>query len=431
MGSSEIHKFYKKTREERIAIVKEFAGLNDDEAKLLGENSVLSFETADKMVENVVGMQQLPLGIATNFLINGKDCLMPMAVEEPSVVAAASKVAGIARSSGGFETESDEPVMIGQIALAGVKDFEKAKKAIMEKKAELLENAKGIDSVLVKFGGGPRDIEVHERQAKSGKIMIVHLLVDVRDAMGANAVNTMVEAISPDIEGLSGGKSVLKIISNLAVHRKARAKAVFSKEAIGESFKGKEVGKSVEEIIDSILSVFEVAEVDQFRATTHNKGIMNGIDAVAIACGQDWRAIEAGAHSFAAFGKDYAPLSKYYKDGEGNIVGEIELPIAVGLVGGAVKTNPLAGVCLKIIGAKTAQELAEKMAAVGLAQNFAAIREIATRGIQAGHMALHAKNIAVMAGAGPEEIEAVAAKMAEEKNIRVDRAKEILEGMRK
>ncbi|MDP6670806.1 MAG: hydroxymethylglutaryl-CoA reductase, degradative [archaeon] len=431
MGSSEIHKFYKKSREERIALVKEFAELSDEEATLLGTNSVLSFETSDKMIENVVGMQQLPLGIATNFLIDGADCLIPMAVEEPSVVAAASKVAGIARTAGGFTTESDEPIMIGQIALVGVEDFEKAKSTIIGKKAELLEKAKGIDPVLVKFGGGPRDIEVHERQAKSGKIVMVHLLVDVRDAMGANAVNTMVESIASDIEELSGGKSRLRIISNLAVHRKARAKAVFSKEAIEESFKGKDTGKTTEEIIDAIIEVYEVAEADQFRATTHNKGVMNGIDAVAIACGQDWRAIEAGAHSFAAFETKYRPLTKYYKDDAGNLVGEIELPLAVGLVGGAVKTNPLAGVCLKLLKVKTAQELAEKIAAVGLAQNFAAIREIATRGIQAGHMALHGKNIAVMAGAKPEEIEAVSAKMAEEKNIRVNRAKEILEEMRK
>jgi hydroxymethylglutaryl-CoA reductase len=249
--------------------------------------------------------------------------------------------------------------------------------------------------------------------------------------MGANAVNTMVESIAPDIEELSGGTSRLRIISNLAIHRKARAKAVFSKEAIEESFKGKDTGKTTEEIIDAIIEVFEIAEADQFRATTHNKGVMNGIDAVAIACGQDWRAIEAGAHSFAAFETRYRPLTTYYKDKAGNLVGEIELPLAVGLVGGAVRTNPLAGVCIKILGVKTAQELAEKIAAVGLAQNFAAIREIATRGIQAGHMALHGKNIAVMAGAKPEEIEAVSAKMAEEKNIRVDRAKEILEEMRK
>ena len=384
MASSEIHGFYKKSREERIQIVKEFAGLSEEEVELLEKCCTLSFETADKMIENVVSSQQLPLGIATNFKINGKDCLIPMAVEEPSVVAAASKVAGIARDSGGFETESDKPIMIGQIALVGVNGIEKAKKAILEKKAELLEKATAVDSMLVKVGGGPRDIELHERDFPKGKILIVHLLVDVRDAMGANAVNTMCEVIAPDLEDLSQGKARIKIISNLAVHRKARAKAVFSKKAIEESFKGKETGMSTEKIIDAILEVYEIAKADQFRATTHNKGTMNGIDAVAIACGQDWRAIEAGAHSFAAFGKKYGPLTKYEKDKDGNIVGEIELPLAVGLVGGAVKTNPLAGVCLRIIGVKTAQELAEKMAAVGLGQNFAAIREIATRGIQAG-----------------------------------------------
>ena len=429
MASSELHKFYKKSRKERIELLKGFADLSAEECALLEKESALAFDAADKMIENVVSNQQLPLGIAANFLVNGKDVLIPMAIEEPSVVAAASNVAGIARKFGGFETNSDEPVMIGQIALLGVEDLEKAKKAILGAKKELIEAANQADPVLVKFGGGAKGIELNEKPEK--KILIVHLLVDVRDAMGANAVNTMVETIAPKIEELSGGKARLRIITNLAIHRKARAKAVFSKQALEESFKGKDIGMSTEEAIDAIIDVYEIAAADQFRATTHNKGIMNGIDAVAVACGQDWRAIEAGAHSFAAYNREYSPLTKYSKDAEGNLVGEIELPLAVGLVGGAVKTNPLAAVCLKLMKVKTAQELAEIMAAVGLAQNFAAIREIATRGIQAGHMALHAKNIAVMAGAKGKEIDAVSEQISSEGNIRVDRAKEILEGLRK
>jgi len=423
LKSSEIHGFYKKTRSERISALKEFADLSEEQAKLLAKDSPLEFETADNMVENVVSTQQLPLGIATNFQLNGKDYLIPMAVEEPSVVAAASNAAKIARKSGGFTTESDEPVMIGQIVLLNVPDLEGAKKAIKEKEQGLIEKANTVDPVLVKFGGGARGIELRDSEG----FLFVHLLVDVRDAMGANAVNTMSESIAPQLEELSKGQAKMRIITNLATHRKARAKAVFSKQAIEESFKGKDIGMTTDEIIDSIINVYKIAEADQFRATTHNKGIMNGIDAVAVACGQDWRAIEAGAHSFACISGKYKPLTKYSKDSDGNLVGEIELPIAVGLIGGAVKTNPTAGACLSILGVKTAQELAEAIAAVGLAQNFAAIREIATRGIQAGHMALHAKNIAVMAGAKGEQVDKIAEKMVEEKNIRVDRAKEILE----
>ena len=426
-----LHGFYKKGRKERIAELKEAAGLSDEDIAILDKFASLEFETADKMIENVVGTQQLPLGIATNFTINGKEVLIPMSIEEPSVVAAASKAASIAGVSGGFETSSDAPIMIGQIQLLGVEDAKKAKKEIGKKKKELLEKANALDPVLVKFGGGACDIEVRELDSSRGKMIIVHLLVDVRDAMGANAVNTMCEVLGKELEKIIGGKSRLRIISNLAVNRKARAKAVFSAKALEESFKGKEIGMRGQEIIESILDVYELAACDQFRATTHNKGIMNGIDAVAIACGQDWRAIEAGAHSYAAFEGKYRPLTKYYKNNEGNLVGEIEMPLAVGLVGGAVKTNPIAGICIKILGIKTAQELAEIMVAVGLAQNFAAIRAIATRGIQAGHMALHAKNIATMAGAKGKEVDEIAEKMVKEKNIRVDIAKELLEEMRK
>lgn len=430
MTSSDLHGFYKKERSERIEALCEAAGLAKEDAELLEKNCIMDFETADSMIENVVATQQLPLGIATNFKINGIDRLVPMAVEEPSVVAAASNAAGIVRKSGGFEAKAEDPIMIGQIMLVKIDDAEKAKNAVLGKKEELIEAANSADPILVKFGGGAKDIEVRTLEIESGKVLLVHLLVDVRDAMGANAVNTMTETIAPILEEATGGKARLRIITNLAINRKVKAKAVFSKQAIEESFKGKDIGMNAGEIVDAILEVYELAAVDQFRATTHNKGIMNGIDAVAVATGQDWRAIEAGAHSFAAFGHNYAPLTKYSKNENGDIVGEIELPIAVGLVGGAVKTSPLAGVCIRLLGIKKAQELSEVMAAVGLAQNFAAMREIGTRGIQAGHMALHAKNIAVIAGAQGKVAEEIAKKMIEEKKIRVDRAKELLEAMK-
>lgn len=427
---SEIHGFYKKGLEERLALLKGLAGLSDNEIALLKRFAALDFETAEMLSENVVGTQQLPLSIATNFCINGKDYLIPMSVEEPSVVAAASKAAGIARKSGGFQAIAEPPTMIGQIQILNVKNIAKAKKAILEKKALLLEKANSFDPVLVKFGGGAKDIELRAIESQRGKMLVVHLLVDCRDAMGANAVNGMVEAIASDTAKIVGGEPRLFIISNLAVHRKAKARAVFTAESLEESFKGK-AEMTGTEIIERILDVFELAVVDQFRATTHNKGIMNAIDAIAIACGQDWRALESGAHSFAAFEKKYGPLTRYYKDSRGNLVGEIELPLAVGVVGGATKTSPIARIALKILGVKTAMELAQVMAAVGLAENLASIREIAVRGIRHGHMELHAKNIAVMAGATGEEIGWVAKRLAEEGNVRVDRAKELLAQLRK
>jgi len=429
MGSSEISGFYKKGLEERLQIVKDFAGLNDQDIAVLQKFGAMGFDVADRMIENVVGTQQLPLGIATNFLINGKDYLVPMSVEEPSIVAAASKAAGIARKKGGFSVEASPPIMIGQVQLVNVPDVEKAIKEIKKHSSKLVDLANGADPVLVKFGGGARKIETHVIETGKGKMVIVHLLVDVRDAMGANAVNTMCEKISGNLEELSGGESRLKIISNLAVYRTVKAKAVFGKKALEESFK--QGNLKGEEIIERVLEAYEFAANDVYRACTNNKGIMNGVDAVAIATGQDFRALEAGAHAFASLKGEYSSLTRYSKDREGNLVGEIELPLAVGLVGGAVKTSPVAKIGVKILGVKTASELAEVIACVGLAQNFAAMRALATEGIQRGHMGLHAKNIAVMAGAEGEEIDSVAAKMAEEKNIRVDRAKEILEGLRK
>jgi hydroxymethylglutaryl-CoA reductase len=309
-----------------------------------------------------------------------------------------------------------------------VKDAEKAIAAIGRESAKLVEMANGADPMLVKFGGGAKKVEAHVIETKRGKMAIVHLLVDVRDAMGANAVNTMCETIAPKLEEISGGKARLRIVSNLAIYRTVKARAIFTKKALEESFG--EGGMKGEEIIEHILDAYHFAANDAFRACTHNKGAMNGIDAVAIACGQDWRAIEAGAHAFASLKGKYLPLTHYSRDKEGNLAGEIELPIAVGLVGGAVKTSPVAKIAVKMLGVKTASELAEIMASVGLAQNFAAIRALATEGIQRGHMRLHAKNIAVMAGAKGKEIDSVAEKMYSEKNIRADKAKELLKGLR-
>ncbi len=418
MKSSRISGFYKMSMEERLNLVKEFAELTDEEAQFLREGH-LSLELADRMIENVIGETELPLGIAVNFKINGKDYLIPMAIEEPSVVAAASHAAKLARPGGGFFTSSTEPIMIAQIQLTGLKDPHFAKMQILEHKEELIRIANEQDPVLVKVGGGCRDIKARVLDSNLGPMVIVHLHVDVRDAMGANAVNTMAEALAPYIEDITGGKVYLRILSNLAIYRLARARAVWKKDVIGE------------ETVKGILWAYEFARVDPFRAATHNKGIMNGIDAVLIATSNDWRAVEAGAHAFAAMDGWYTSLTHYEEDSEGNLVGTIELPMAVGVIGGATSTHPKAKIARKILGVKTAKEFAEVLAAVGLAQNFAALRALATEGIQRGHMSLHARNIAVMAGAQGDEIDRLAELLVKEGKVRLDRAKELLEELRK
>ncbi|HLC80126.1 MAG TPA: hydroxymethylglutaryl-CoA reductase, degradative [archaeon] len=412
MKTSKVSKFYEKGLKDRLAVLKEFADLSDEEVRQLEKYGALDFETANRMVENVVGAFSLPLGIATNFTINGKEYLVPFATEEPSVIAAASNAAKL---SEGFESIASEPIMIGQIQVVGIKDPKKAIENALACQKEILEKANLADSTLVKFGGGAKKIEGHEISTPRGKMAIFHLLVDVRDAMGANAVNTMCERISPLLEKITGGKVLLRIISNLAVHRTVKAKSVWKKEQLGE------------QAIENILDAYEFAANDQFRACTHNKGIMNGIDAVVIATGNDFRAVEAGAHTFASHSGKYLPLTKYYKDKNGDLIGEIELPLAVGLVGGATKTHPLAKINIKLLGVKSANELGQIIAAVGLAQNFAALRALATEGIQKGHMRLHAKNIAMTAGANAKSVERVAGQMISEGKISVSRAKEILE----
>ncbi len=415
MENPKLAKFYNKSLDEKRLVVKEMAGLSEEEMMLLEKSGSLGFENAQRLIENVVGLYELPFGIATNFYVNGKPVLVPMVLEEPSVVAAASNAAKL---SEGFTASTTEPLMIGQIQVVGVKSFEKAKKAVMKKQKELLELANRQDSMLVKLGGGAKKIEVRKIGKGKKQMVIVHLIVDVRDAMGANAVNTMCEKIAPELEKITKGKVRLRIISNLAVHRLATARTVWKKETLGA------------QTIDAVLDAYEFAKNDMFRATTNNKGIMNGVDAVVIATGNDFRAVEAGAHAFAAFNGKYRPLAEYKKDKNGNLVGELTMPMAVGIVGGATRTHPMAQLALKILGVKTAQELAQVIVSVGLAQNFAALRALSTEGIQRGHMKLHAKNIAVTAGAKGALVEKIAAQMAEERNVSVSRAKELLEGMR-
>lgn len=414
--TSKIHKFYEKSQDERLEILKDFADLSEEEIKDLKSMKALDFETADRMIENVYSCMQLPLGIATNFVINNKEYLIPMALEEPSVVAAASNAAKLALPEG-FEAQTTDPIMIGQIQIVDVKKMDDAKRKIEFYKKELLELCNSKDPTLVRFGGGARDIEIREVDTSSGKMLIVHLLVDVRDAMGANAINTMAEAIAGKLEELTEGKVRLRIISNLALARMARAKAVWKKHVLGE------------DVIDKILDSYALAEADQFRATTHNKGIMNGVDALVIATGNDFRAIEAGAHSFASITGKYLPLTKYYKDSDGNLVGEIEMPMALGLVGGATRSHPAARIAIKILKVKTASELAGIAASLGLAQNFAALRALSTEGIQQGHMKLHAKNVAVQAGASKENVDKIAKKMIEEKNINAATAEKLVKEM--
>jgi hydroxymethylglutaryl-CoA reductase len=415
METSSIPGFYKLSPTERLKNVAELSGLSEEETSLLSDCGALDPVRVDIMIENVIGIVGIPLGVATNFKINGNDYLIPMATEESSVVAAASNAAKMARLKGGFHTESTEPVMIGQIQLVDVPEPNAAKDKILAAKERLLETAKEQDSILVKFGGGPRDLTVKILDTEQGAMLRVHLMVDVRDAMGANAVNTMAEAISPILEELSGGRALLKIISNLAVHRMAKAKAVFAKEALGG-----------EDVVDNILKAYAFAENDIYRCATHNKGIMNGIIAAALATGQDHRAIEAGAHVYASL-ESYKSLTKYSKNGDGDLVGEIELPMAVATIGGATKVHPAFQACQKILGAKNSKEMAEVFAALGLAQNLAALRALSDEGIQKGHMSLHARNIAVMAGAKGEEIEKIANQMISEGSVRMSRAKELIE----
>ncbi len=412
--TSRISGFYKLPPSERLKAVVEQSGLGTEEASQV--ETGLTVDQADKMVENVIGVFQVPLGIATNFLIDGREVLIPMATEEPSVIAAASNGARMARSAGGFSTSSTGPVMRAQIQITGLADPFAARQAVFLHKDELTQMANEKDPMLVKYGGGVEDIEVYVINSRVGPMVVVHLIVDCRDAMGANAVNTMAEALAPRLEEITGGKVYLRIISNLADKRLARAKAVFKAEDIGGH-----------EVVDGIIQAAALAEVDPYRAATHNKGIMNGITAVVLATGNDTRAVEAGAHSFASLSGRYKSLTRYEKNRDGDLVGTIELPVAVGLVGGATRVHPVAKSAVKILGVKSADDLSRIIAAVGLCQNFAALRALASEGIQRGHMSLHAKNVAAQAGAKCDMIDIIAARMAAERRISVDRAAELME----
>ncbi len=414
--SSVISGFYKLSPKERLAIVKDFAGLTDEEVRLLEDTGSLPIDVVDHMVENVIGVFPEPLGVGVNFQINGKDYLIPMATEEPSVIAAASYAAKMVRDGGGFHSSSTAPIMIGQIQVVGINDAKAAKKQVLDAKADVLKKANDQDPVLNSFGGGAKDLDAKIIDTSMGQMLIVELYVDCRDAMGGNAVNTMAEAVAPLIEQLTGGHVYLRIISNLATKRLAKAWCTVPKESLGG-----------EAVVDGIAYASAFAEADPYRAATHNKGAMNGIIAVVLATGNDHRAIEAGAHAYAALKGRYTSISKWTKNKNGDLEGVIELPMAVGLIGGAVKTHPIARIAMKILGVKTASEFAEVLAAVGLAQNLGALRALANEGIQRGHMSLHARNIAITAGAKDEQVDLVAERMVKERKVRVDRAKEILE----
>ncbi|MHA1864663.1 MAG: hydroxymethylglutaryl-CoA reductase, degradative [Candidatus Thorarchaeota archaeon] len=411
---SKVSGFYKLSREERVKKLKEVTGLGEEDLGPLTDPCKVDLEVLDHMIENVVGAMTLPLGIATNFKVNGQDYLIPMAIEEPSVVAAASNAARMARDLGGFTATDTGPRMIAQIQTVEVPTPYAARDKILEVKDELLELANEQDPILVRFGGGARDIRVRIFDSAVGVMLICELIVDTRDAMGANAVNTMAEALAPRIEKITGGRVILRILSNLAEFRLVRVRATFDQKLLGG-----------EEVVNDIIAAWAFAEADPYRCSTHNKGIMNGIDAVVVATGNDFRAIEAGAHSYAAM-NGYSTLTKYEKDTDGNLVGSIEIPMAVGLVGGATKVHPVARACVKILGVKTALELAHIIASVGLAQNLAALRALASEGIQKGHMALHARNVAATAGARGEQVDIIAEKLVKEKNVKVERAKELL-----
>ncbi len=416
MADSSISKFFEKDLKERLRIVKEFAGLSNEDLDILeNTNGGISFDNADKMVENAIGTFSLPLGIATNFKINEKDYLIPMVIEEPSVIAAASKGAKIARIRGGFKVDADESYSIGQIQLLNV-DAKTAISKINESSDKILEIANAQSNTLPKIGKGAKEVSCREIHTDSGPMLIVELLIDVGDAMGANITNSMCEAVSPLIEKITDGNVLLKILSNYSTRRMIKATAVFDKEAVGG-----------DNVVDNIILAYQFAANDVYRAVTHNKGIMNGIIAVANATGQDSRAIEASANAYAAHSGQYRSLTEWTKDEDGNLVGKLELPMSVGIVGGIINVHPLAKICAKILGVTSAKELASVIAATGLAQNYSAIQALVTEGIQKGHMKLHARNLAAAAGASPTQINEIVKKMIQEKNISLNRAKELLD----
>ena len=419
--SSRLPGFYNLSLEARRAEILRQGGLTQEELSAMTGETGLNADQAAHMIENVIGVHSLPLGIALNFIVNDRQVLVPMAIEEPSVVAGASFMAKLAREGGGFTTHTTEPEMIGQMQVLEVVDLEIAKQSLLDQKEHLLAEAAQVDPLLQKLGGGPRDLEVRLiEESPIGSFLVLHLIYDVRDAMGANAVNTATEQLAPLVESITGGRVHLRILSNLADRRLARASCTIplAELAFGEF--------SAEEVCQGVIAAWAFAAVDPYRAATHNKGIMNGVDAVVIATGNDWRAVEAGAHAYAVKDGQYTSLSTWGQDDQGNLVGTLEMPMAVGIVGGATKVHPTARAALKLMGVKTAAELAEIIVSVGLAQNLAALRALATEGIQLGHMSMNARQVAIAAGAQGERITRLAEQLVSEKTVRIDRAEEIL-----
>ncbi|MGM8211183.1 hydroxymethylglutaryl-CoA reductase, degradative [Virgibacillus sp. W0430] len=423
METSRIPGFYNMTVEERREIIAKLYNITD-RSQLFSEQP-LKTETADKMIENVIGTFPLPLGLGLNFLINGQEYAVPMAIEEASVVASASYIAKIVRGAGGFQTEATERIMIGQIQVVGCEDIYAAKRAVLEAKESLIQAANAAYPSMVARGGGAEglDVRILNEDASSAysQMLVVHLYVDTCDAMGANIINTMVEALAPTVEELTNGKVYLRILSNYADRCLAHAKCVIPPKLL------KSEGFSGEEVRDGVVHAYEFAASDPYRAVTHNKGIMNGIDPIVIATGNDWRAVEAGAHAYAARDGHYGSMTSWTVDGEGNLVGELELPMSIGTVGGATRVHPMAKLALDILGNPSASELAQIMVAVGLAQNLGALKALVTDGIQKGHMALHSRSVAIAAGATGEMIDIVAEKLVQLKEIRVGKAEEIME----
>ncbi len=428
MTTSRIPGFYNLTLEERRAKLADASPLSPGE--LIRLTSPLAPDIASHMVENALGTFSLPLGIALNFMVNGRDVLVPMVIEEPSVIAGASFMAKLARANGGFTATSTEPLMIGQLQVLDVEELSQAAERVLAKKAELLTYVDAAESSLKSRGGGARDLEVRIiEESPIGKFLVIHLIYDVRDAMGANAVNTACERLAPKIEEITGGRAHLKILSNLTDKRMAKATCVIPVNELEILGQVDNLSYTGEEVRDGIIAAYAFAAADPYRAATHNKGIMNGVDPVVIATGNDWRAIEAGAHAYAARSGKYTSLSTWSKDKDGNLAGELEMPLAVGIVGGATKVHPAAQAAVKLMNVKSAGELAEIVVSVGLAQNMAALRALATEGIQRGHMSLHARQVAIAAGASGELIEKVASQMAEERVVRIERAVEILKSL--
>jgi hydroxymethylglutaryl-CoA reductase len=414
-------KFYDLTLEERLQRLAQQSELTADELAALAGRPGLTPELANPMIENVVGTYALPLGIALNFVVNGRPVLVPMVIEEPSVIAGASFMARLAQSSGGFFAQTDLPEMIGQMQVLDLDDLPTARLKLLEQKPRLLAEAALVDPVLTRLGGGPRDIQVRIiQESPIGPFLVLHLIDDVRDAMGANAINTATERLAPLVQEITGGRVLLRILSNLADRRLARARVTIRLDELAAP------GFSAEEARDGIISAWAFATADPYRAATHNKGIMNGVDAVVLATGNDWRAVEAGAHAYAARSGRYTSLSTWGEDSRGNLTGTLEMPLAVGIIGGATRVHPAAKAAIKLLGVKSARELAEIIVSVGLAQNLAALRALATEGIQRGHMTLHARQVAISAGASGEEINRLAEQLVAEKAVHIGRAEEIL-----